>query len=70
MKIYLYGGDKVKKLLRSIVVLITILFLLCPYSLCTDDSNVKFKDQIKKEDGSLFERIIAECIRWDCTNCF
>lgn len=49
-----------KKLLKSLFVLITIIILLSPISLCAE--NVKFKDQIKKEDGSLFEKIIAECI--------
>lgn len=49
-----------KKLFKSFVVIITILFLLSPLCFAADD--VKFKDQIKKEDGSLFEKIIAECI--------
>lgn len=49
-----------KKIFKSIVVVITILFLLSP--LCFGADEVKFKDQIKKEDGSLFEKIIAECI--------
>lgn len=49
-----------KKLLKSIFIVITIFVLLSPVSLCAED--VKFKDQIKKEDGSLFEKIIAECI--------
>lgn len=48
------------KLLKSLVVIVTILFLLSPVCFCADDVN--FKDQIKKEDGSLFEKIIAECI--------
>ncbi len=49
------------KLLKSIVIIFTILFLLFPtFSLATD--NVDLKEQIKKEDGSLFEKIIAECI--------
>lgn len=48
-----------KKLFKSIVVILTIIFLLSPLSFADD---VKFKDQIKKEDGSLFEKIIAECI--------
>lgn len=47
-----------KKLLRSFVISITILFLLCP--ICF--GAVDLKEQIKKEDGSLFEKIIAECI--------
>lgn len=53
------GGTNLNKLLKSIVVLFTILFLLSPISFATD---VNFKDQIKKEEGSLFEKIIAECI--------
>ena len=53
------------KVLKSVVIIATILFLLCPISFGAD---VNFKDQIKKEDGSLFEKIIAECIRWNCTN--
>ena len=48
-----------KKICKSIVVIITILFLLCPICFGSD---VNFNDQIKKEDGSLFEKIIAECI--------
>ena len=53
------GGTNLNKLLKSIVILCTILFLLSPISFATD---VNFKDQIKKEDVSLFEKIIAECI--------
>lgn len=49
-----------KKLLKSLFIIITILILLSPVSFCAED--VKFKEQIKKEDGSLFEKIIAECI--------
>lgn len=48
------------KLLKSMACIVTILFLLSPISLCADE--VDFKKQIKKEDGSLFEKIIAECI--------
>lgn len=61
------GSDSVKKVLKSLLMVITILFLLCPMCFGTD---VKFKDQIKKEDGSLFEKIIAECIGRNCTNYF
>ena len=57
-----------KKVLKSIVIVITIIFLLSPMCFAADENNVKFKDLIKKEDGSLFEKIIAECIRWNCTN--
>lgn len=49
-----------KRFVRSIVIIIAILFLFSPLCFCTEDVN--FKDQIKKEDGSLFEKIIAECI--------
>ncbi len=50
-----------KKILKSCAIIIAILFFLSP--ICFGESNeVKFKDQIKKEDGSLFEKIIAECI--------
>ena len=54
------GGNNLKKILRSIVIIIAILFLFSP--LCFGTEDVSFKDQIKKEDGSLFEKIIAECI--------
>ena len=49
-----------KKLLKSIVIILTIFFLLSPISFCSD--NIDFKQQIKKEEGSLFEKTIAECI--------
>ena len=49
-----------KKLLKSFVVIISILFLLSP--VCFGADNIDLKEQIKKEDGSLFEKIIAECI--------
>jgi hypothetical protein len=42
------GGDNLKKFLKSFVVIITMLFLLTPICFAADD--VKFKDQIKKED--------------------
>lgn len=48
---------KLNKLSKSIVILVTVLFLFSPISFGAD-----FKNQIKKEDGSLFEKIIAECI--------
>lgn len=47
-----------KKLLKSVLIIIIIIFLLSPSCLCAVD----LKEQIKKEDGSLFEKIIAECI--------
>lgn len=49
-----------KKIIKSMLIIIAVIVLLSPNSFCADD--VKFKDQIKKEDGSLFEKIIAECI--------
>ncbi len=49
-----------KKLLKSIFIIVTIFVLLPP--ICFGADNTNFKDQIKKEDGSLFEKIIAECI--------
>ena len=54
------GSDNEKKVFKSLLIVLTILFLLCPMCFCADE--VKFKEQIKKEDGSLFEKIIAECI--------
>lgn len=48
---------KFNKLSKSIVIIVAILFLFSPFSF-----GANFKDQIKKEDGSLFEKIIAECI--------
>ena len=49
-----------KKLFKALLIIITIFTLLCPMSFCADDVNLK--EQIKQEDGSLFEKIIAECI--------
>ncbi len=49
-----------KKVLKILFIVITIFVLLSPISFGAED--VKFKEQIKKEDGSLFEKIIAECI--------
>lgn len=51
-----------KKLSNAIVIIFTILFLFSPICFAAEDSNVNFKDQIQKEEGSLFEKIIAECI--------
>lgn len=47
-----------KKLLKSILIIFAIFMLLSP--ICFADTTIK--EQIKKEDGSLFEKIIAECI--------
>ena len=49
-----------KKIFKSLFIILCIFVLLTPT--CFADDEVKFKDQIKKEDGSLFEKIIAECI--------
>ena len=47
------------KLFKSFVIVVTMLFLLSPVSF---GATSELKKQIKKEDGSLFEKIIAECI--------
>ena len=77
-----------KKIFKSLVIFITILFLFSPICYATNitetdlrrqslgvteenvqentdepkSKKVNIKKQIKKEDGSLFEKIIAECI--------
>lgn len=48
-----------KRTIKKFIVLIAILFILSPTCFSAD---VDFKNQIKSEDGSLFEKIIAECI--------
>lgn len=48
-----------KKITKGVLFLIVLLFLLTPTCFGND---VDFKEQIKNEDGSLFEKIIAECI--------
>lgn len=47
------------KLFKSFVIVVTMLFLLSPICFGTTP---ELKKQIKKESGSLFEKIIAECI--------
>ena len=47
------------KLFKSFVIFITMLFLL---STVCFGSTTELKNQVKKEDGSLFEKIIAECV--------
>ena len=47
------------KLFKSFVIVVTMLFLLSPICFGATPELTK---QIKKEDGSLFEKIIAECI--------
>ena len=49
-----------KKIVLSVVFIFATLFLLSP--IVYAEGEVNFKDQIKQEDGSLFEKIIAECI--------
>lgn len=49
-----------KKLLASFLIIITLFTFLCP--ICFADDEVKLKEQVKKEKGSLFEKIVAECI--------
>ena len=48
-----------KKFLKIIFIILALILLLSPTLYCSD---VDFKTQIKAEDGSLFEKIIAECI--------
>lgn len=58
-----------KKILKSIFILVMIFMLISPVCFAADkDNKIDVKKQIKKEDGSLFEKIIAECIRWTCSN--
>lgn len=45
---------------KCLVIIFTILFLLSP--ICFGAENIDLKNQIKQEEGSLFEKIIAECI--------
>lgn len=47
-----------RKIFKIILIIFTIFTLLSP--ICFASSTIK--EQIKKEDGSLFEKIIAECI--------
>lgn len=49
-----------KKLLASLLIIVTLFSVLCP--VCFADDDLKLKDQVKKEKGSLFEKIVAECI--------
>ena len=48
-----------KKITKILFTVLCIIILLSPTCFCTD---VDFKSQIKAEEGSLFEKIIAECI--------
>ena len=49
-----------KKLLKSILVVVMVFAIISP--VCFAEDKVDLKAQVKKEDGSLFEKIIAECI--------
>ena len=49
-----------KKILKSFFVVVMIFMLISP--VCFAEDKVDLKAQVKKEDGSLFEKIIAECI--------
>ena len=44
---------------KLLIIMVTIVAILSPLSFADD---MDFKAQIKQEDGSLFEKIIAECI--------
>lgn len=50
------------KLCKSFVIIITILFLLSPICIADDEETIDITGQIESEDGSLFEKIIAQCI--------
>ena len=49
------------KILKSFIVIVTILFLLVSISL-PSYAETDFKEQIEQEDGSMFEKIIAGMI--------
>ena len=49
-----------KKILKSLVIILAMFFLLSP--ICYGADDIDFKKQVKQEEGSLFEKIIAECI--------
>lgn len=52
-----------KKILKSIFIVVLICMLISPVCFAADkEEKVDLKEQVKKEDGSLFEKIIAECI--------
>ena len=52
-----------KKIIKSIFIVIIIFMLVSPICFAANkDDGVNLKEQVKKEDGSLFEKIIAECI--------
>lgn len=52
-----------KKIIKSIFIVIMIFMLVSPICFAAKKNNeIDLKKQVKKEDGSLFEKIIAECI--------
>lgn len=53
-----------KKILKSILIILMIFVLISPacYAKKDDEDKLDLKEQVKKEEGSLFEKIIAECI--------
>lgn len=52
-----------KKIIKSIFIVIMIFMLVSPiYFAANKNNEIDLKKQVKKEDGSLFEKIIAECI--------
>lgn len=52
-----------KKIIKSIFIVIMIFMLVFPICFAANKNNeIDLKKQVKKEDGSLFEKIIAECI--------
>lgn len=52
-----------KKIIKSIFIVIMIFMLVSPICFASNKNNeIDLKKQVKKEDGSLFEKIIAECI--------
>ena len=52
-----------KKILKSILIVLMIFVLISPTCYAKkDDDKLDLKEQVKKEEGSLFEKIIAECI--------
>ena len=52
-----------KKIIKSMFIVIIIFMLVSPICFSANkDDKVDLKEQVKKEDGSLFEKIIAECI--------
>ena len=51
-----------KKLFKSIFIIVLVVLMVSPVCFAKEDDEVDFKKQVKQEDGSLFEKIIAECI--------